>query len=102
MTDVYAIDFPTYYYIKKKYHANMYTEEKKFKKTEEFNTFLKNYLGDKYIDLLNVKINKVSPENYPYIYDTNHLTLFGTEQYKNILSQNVLKSSINRNNKKND
>jgi len=98
MTDVYAIDFPTYYYIKKKYHANMYTEEKKFKKTEEFNTFLKNYLGDKYIDLLNVKINKVSTENYPYIYDTNHLTLFGTEQYRNILSQRIYKTlSINTN-----
>ncbi|WPO90727.1 acyltransferase family protein [Chryseobacterium sp. HR92] len=91
MTDFYVIDFPTYYYIKKKYSANMYTEEKKIKETEKFNAFLKNYLGDQYIDLLNVKINKVSPDNYPYIYDTNHLTLFGTEQYKNILSQRIYK-----------
>lgn len=98
MTDFYVIDFPTYYYIKKKYNANMYTEEKKIRETERFNTFLKNYLGDRYIDLLNVKINKVSAENYPYIYDTNHLTLFGTEQYRNILSQKIYKTlNINTN-----
>lgn len=94
LTDFYFIDFPTYYYIKKKYNASMYKEEKKIKQTEKFNTFLKNYLGNKYIDLLNVNINKVSSENFPYIYDTNHLTLFGTEQYKNILSQKLNKALI--------
>lgn len=98
ITDMYVIDFPTYYYIKKKYNANMYTEEKKIKETEKFNTFLKDYLGDKYIDLLNVKINRVSPDNYPYIYDTNHLTLFGTEQYKSVLSKKIHKTlTINTN-----
>ena len=101
MTDFYVIDFPTYYYIKKKYHANTYTEEKKMKETEKFNTLLKNYLGDKYIDLLNVKISKVSPQNYPYIYDTNHLTLFGTEQYRNTLSQRIYKTLNNNTNKDN-
>ncbi len=79
----------------------MYAEEKKIKETEKFNTLLKNYLGDKYIDLLNVKISKVSPENYPYIYDTNHLTLFGTEQYRNTLSQRIYKTLNNNTNKDN-
>ncbi|MFS4430085.1 acyltransferase family protein [Chryseobacterium sp. S90] len=92
MTDIYVIDFPTYYYIKKKYNANMYTEAKKSSETEKFNTFLTNYLGDKYIDLLNTNVNQVSSENFPYIYDTNHLTLFGTEQYKNIISQKIYKT----------
>lgn len=91
ITDMYTIDFPTYYYIKKKYNANMYTEAKKNNETHKLNTFLKNTLGDKYIDLLNTNVNKMSPENFPYIYDTNHLTLFGTEQYKNILSQKIYK-----------
>lgn len=70
----------------------MYIEAQKINDTEKCNTFLSNYLGDKYIDLLNVKVNKVSSENYPYIYDTNHLTLFGTEQYKNIISQKIYKT----------
>jgi peptidoglycan/LPS O-acetylase OafA/YrhL len=92
MTDIYVIDFPTYYYIKKKYNAHMYTEAQKINDTEKFNTFLSNYLGNKYINLLNVNVNKVSSKNYPYIYDTNHLTLFGTEQYKNIISQKIYKT----------
>lgn len=89
MTNIYNIDYPTYYYINKKYHAGMYMQEKKFKETENFNTFLKHNLGNRYIDLLSLNIQKVSSKQFPYIYDTNHLTLFGTEQYKDILSQKI-------------
>jgi len=89
LTDLYIIDFPTYSYIKKKYNATMYKEKNKIQATEKLNIFLKDLLGDQYINLLDLKINKLSPENFPYMYDTNHLTLFGTEQYRNILSQRI-------------
>ncbi|SDI01924.1 Peptidoglycan/LPS O-acetylase OafA/YrhL, contains acyltransferase and SGNH-hydrolase domains [Chryseobacterium taeanense] len=92
MTDIYVIDYPTYNYIKKKYNANMYVQEKDIKENQNFNVFLKRYLGKKYIDLLDQNIEKVSSDSFPYMYDTNHLTLFGTEQYKNILTQKIHQS----------
>lgn len=92
MTDIYVIDYPTYNYIKKKYNANMYVQGEKIKENQNFNVFLKRYLGKKYIDLLSQNIEKVSSDNFPYMYDTNHLTLFGTEQYKNILTQKIHQS----------
>ena len=44
---------------------------------------------DEYINLLNYPIQKISKDGEPYIYDNNHLSYYGTEQYKNIISTRI-------------
>ncbi|WP_312303853.1 acyltransferase family protein [Chryseobacterium sp.] len=73
----YDIDFPTSYYIQR--------ENKSSDKAFNTNDILKNRLGDRYIDLLNHPIKQVD-KGYPYIYDTNHYTYYGTSQYKKLIT----------------
>ena len=59
------------------------------KKNREINILLKTMLGNQYIDLLNYKINEVSNKYVPYIYDNNHLSYYGTEQYKKQITKSI-------------
>jgi len=45
------------------------------------NETLKEKLGDKYIDIMAVDIQRVAPDGTPYMFDDNHLTQYGAEQY---------------------
>lgn len=89
-TDIYPIDYPTYYYLKTTYGNEYRNDIKNNENLIEINNFLKHYCGNKYIDLINYKINKISPNYIPYMYDTNHLTNYGTEQYKHPIKNRIL------------
>lgn len=87
-TDIYPIDYPTYYYLKNTY--SIYSENLKDKEyLLNINNFLKNYLGNNYIDLMNYEIKKMSSNYIPFMYDSNHLTYYGTEQYKPIIKKRI-------------
>lgn len=61
-------------------------EKNNFNLVEFYNT---------YFDLQNLPIEKVSTEEKPYIYDSDHLSYYGTEQYKAYIKkeiQNYLKA----------
>ena len=91
-TDIYPIDYPTYYYLKTTYGNEYRNDIKNNENLIEINNFLKHYLGNKYIDLMDYKINKISPNYIPYMYDTNHLTYYGTEQYKHPIKNKILEA----------
>ncbi|TDP00913.1 acyltransferase family protein [Flavobacterium sp. 245] len=88
-TQTYPIEYPTYIYMKTRYNIDFPLENKIFEKNTEINEYLKLKLDKKYIDILNYKIKNLSQNYYPYIYDNNHLTLYGTEQYRNVIFQNI-------------
>jgi len=88
-TQTYPIEFPTYIYMKKRYNTDIPLEDEIFRKNSSINNHLKLKLGSKYIDILNCKIKILSEDNYPYMYDNNHLTFYGTEQYKCIIYKNL-------------
>jgi len=46
-------------------------------------------------------VKQLSPKNYPYLYDKNHLTYYGTEQYKEVIQKEINKN-INIKNIAND
>ncbi|WP_126650560.1 acyltransferase family protein [Chryseobacterium aureum] len=73
----YDIDFPTSYYL--------HRENKSSDKAFNTNYILKKRLGYRYIDLLNHPIKQVD-KGYPYIYDSNHYTYYGTSQYKKLIT----------------
>lgn len=100
-TENYPIDFPTYYYSKKKYNINYPNEESLFENTAKINSYLKENLGSQYINLLELNVKQLSPKNYPYLYDKNHLTYYGTEQYKEVIHKEINKN-INIKNIAND
>jgi len=104
-TKVYPIDFPTYYYSKKKYAVNYPNEESLFNNTMKINNYLNENLGSRYINLLDLNMKQLSPKNYPYLYDKNHLTYYGTEQYREVIQNvilNTMKKNINLKNTTND
>lgn len=104
-TKVYPIDFPTYYYSKKKYAVNYPNEESLFDNTVKINNYLNENLGSRYINLLDLNVKQLSPKNYPYLYDKNHLTYYGTEQYREVIQNailNTMKKNINLKNTTND
>ena len=84
-TKNYPIEYPTYFYMKKRYNVDYSGEDALFRKTEKINQFLIKTLSNNYINLLDYKVNTVSATNYPYIYDMNHLTFYGTELYKKLI-----------------
>lgn len=53
------------------------------------NQYLVKRLGDRYINLLDYKIIKVNKDGVPYINDQNHLTYYGTEQYRNFIVRSL-------------
>lgn len=85
--DVYQIDFPTYYYLKKYYNKIDNNDNLLVEKKNKYDKFLKSKLNSKYIELPN--INKINKKYTPYIYDTNHLTKYGTDQYVDIIINKI-------------
>ena len=68
----YNIDFPTAFNLGKTDY---------YKRKLEVDVTLEKLLKDKYINLNSYKIEQISKDGIPYIYDHGHLTEFGTEQY---------------------
>ncbi len=101
-TELYPIDFPTYHYSKIKYNISYHNEESLFENTAKTNLHLMENLGSHYINLMDLNVIQISPKNYPYIYDKNHLTYYGAEQYKNTIKKAILntmnKTLISKNN----
>ncbi|WP_164463078.1 acyltransferase family protein [Chryseobacterium joostei] len=86
-TPTYYIDYPTQYYINQQYgivHRNQFFADRN---VNSANSYLKKRLGSRYIELLNYNVNKVSEDGTPFVYDTNHLTQYGANQYKNNISK---------------
>lgn len=57
----------------------------------EMNAFLKSFIPkNKYIDIYNMKIisKNNKKDNMPYMFDTNHLTEFGADQYTEYIKRN--------------
>ncbi|MGG7468667.1 acyltransferase family protein [Chryseobacterium arthrosphaerae] len=85
----YSIDFATVLMMNKKYGIQYKYDNVYFKTDTKNNEYLKKFLGDKYIDILNFKVNDVDHNNTPYIYDSNHFSYYGTEQYREKLAQKI-------------
>jgi predicted nucleotidyltransferase len=98
-TKVYPIDFPTFYYLKNNYHVNYPHEKVFFENTTKINSYLKENIGLRYINLLDLNVEQLSSKEHPYLYDRNHLTYFGTEQYRRIIEEMILNSSLHSTNK---
>ncbi|WP_158849272.1 acyltransferase family protein [Algibacter sp. L1A34] len=62
-------------------------------KSYDTNEFLKSFIPKEiYIDVYNLLNQKVSPDYIPYMFDKNHLTLWGADEYlKLILNEQILK-----------
>lgn len=88
-TELYPEDFPTLYYMKNTYGTTLPQEESTYLRTKLRNDYLQKTLGNRYINILDDKVKKISNKNYPYIYDNNHLTYYGTEQHRKAI-ENVL------------
>jgi peptidoglycan/LPS O-acetylase OafA/YrhL len=89
-TPSFPIDFPTYYYMKERYGITSDNDPDVKKKDMSTNEFLKKKLDDKYLDLMSINIKTVD-QGKPFIYDTNHLTYFGAEQYKAVIKDAIVK-----------
>lgn len=85
--DVYNIDFPTHYYLKKHYNIIAAADILMIEKKNKYDKFLKSKLDSKYIELPN--INKMTSDYTPYIYDTNHLTKYGTDEYVKLIKNKI-------------
>ncbi|MDR6404580.1 MULTISPECIES: acyltransferase family protein [Chryseobacterium] len=84
-TDMYSMDYPTHYYLDTNYNIQNKEDNALKYKTHKTNKYLKERLGSKYIDLLGRKILKITQNGTPYMYDSNHLTYAGSEQYKSLI-----------------
>lgn len=85
----YSTDFATVLTMNKKYGIN-YKYDNLYQKTDSKNNeSLKRFLGEKYIDIYNFKINTTNEKSIPYIYDSNHFTIYGTEQYRKLISSKI-------------
>lgn len=88
-TDNNIIDYCTTFYLKKQYNILPNNTTNKNQDVIELNKHLKSIIGNNYIDLVSENINKISADKTPYIYDTNHLTYYGTEQYREIINSKI-------------
>lgn len=88
-TDKYMNDFPTSNYVKEHYGLENTFQNQLTRKNLELNDQLKKSLGDQYIDLSKEKIQYISKENIPYIYDSHHLTYYGAECYKKLIKSHI-------------
>lgn len=88
-TDNYSIDFPTHYYLKNRFNVENIGMPQLTDKVHLANQYLVKRLGDRYINLLDYKIVKVSKDGVPYINDQNHLTYYGIEQYQNFIVRSL-------------
>jgi len=88
-TDNYSIDFPTHYYLENRFHVENTEMSQVTYKVRSANNYLAKRLESRYINLLAHKITKISKEGTPYIYDQNHLTYYGTEQYRNLIIKSL-------------
>lgn len=88
-TETYKIDFCSIAAQENEYGIEN-SEDYLDSETEEVNAYLKAGLKDKYIDLFRLQhIKKVSANHIPYMFDQNHLTVFGVKQ--------VLEKTVYRN-----
>ncbi|SEW48314.1 Peptidoglycan/LPS O-acetylase OafA/YrhL, contains acyltransferase and SGNH-hydrolase domains [Chryseobacterium wanjuense] len=88
-TDNYPTDFPTHFYLKNDYNVESINTPQLQNKVYAANKLLLKILGNRYINLLDYKIAKVNKDGTPYIYDQNHLTYYGTEQYRSFIVKSL-------------
>lgn len=84
-TRAYKLDYPTYQFLLHNYQIESQEDKDRIKRVVDKNEVLLDKLGNKYIDLLKVNTVPVSNQGEPYIYDHDHLTYFGTSQYKSLI-----------------
>lgn len=92
-TRAYKLDYPTYQFLLDKYQIESQEDKDRIKRVMDKNEVLLAKLGNRYIDLFKKEVKALSPNGVPYIYDHDHLTFFGTNQY-NTLITNKIKSFI--------
>lgn len=85
----YYIDFATVLSMRNKYGINYKYDQEYFETDKKNNEGLKKFLGNKYIDILNYNIKEINSNGTPYIYDSNHFTVYGTDQYKKIIKEKI-------------
>ncbi|RKE82022.1 acyltransferase family protein [Chryseobacterium sp. AG363] len=85
----YSIDYATVLTMNEKYGVNYKYDNKYFEMDKKNNESLKKFLGKKYIDIFNYKVKNIDSDYTPYIYDSNHFSFFGTEQYKEKIMQKI-------------
>ena len=88
-TDNYPTDFPTHFYLKNDYNVESINTPQLQNKVYAANKLLLKILGNRYINLLDYKITKVNKDGTPYIYDQNHLTYYGAEQYRSFIVKSL-------------
>lgn len=80
--DSYLFDFPSYHYIGNNTVAKNYN-------LDSVNDFMNNKMGEKYIDIYSLPIEKVNNDGIPYIYDHGHLSKYGTDYYLNLIAKKL-------------
>lgn len=88
-TENYGIDFPTHFYLKNRFNTKTANYPRLKDKVGLTNQYLMDRLGDRYISLLDCKITKINKEGIPYMYDMNHLTYYGAQQYQNFIMKSL-------------
>jgi len=58
------------------------------------NNILKEKMGDKYIDLINTNIQRVSKDGKPYMHDDDHLSQYGAEAYFPHILKHLKKTGV--------
>ena len=85
-TEKYSIDYPVLVWLQMKYSINI--DQYLVPSRELVNDYLKTHIPSKlYLDIYKLKNITLSNKISSYIYDTEHLSLFGTEQYRKVLFQ---------------
>lgn len=84
-TMAYKLDYPTYQFLLQNYQIESQEDKDRIKRVVDKNQVLLKSLGNKYIDLLKINTVALSNRGEPYIYDHDHLTYFGTSQYKSLI-----------------
>ncbi|AYO56916.1 hypothetical protein CO230_01485 [Chryseobacterium sp. 6424] len=101
LTKRYAISFPSYYYatrIQDKFFGNQKIFDKSYSET---NAALAKQFNDYYIDIYSRPVKEISLDKIPYIYDSNHLTFYGTELYSSIIEGRIKEFFKKQNNEAN-
>lgn len=95
-TETFLHDFPTTYYMNEKFNVSYQGSRKHREQLYALNEFLFAKLKPNYLNLLELEVLQTSAQSMPFVYDNNHLTYYGTLQYKSVVNNKILENLSNQ------